>query len=108
MAAVLTACTYNLDNQTHKNDVCKALGVFKETFYCHQNLLSHNDQQEGSAGKYTHKKQVRKENIKVKLQRQCVIEFSHSNKSSCIDSNCHQVVEVVEPDGCTKKHVGCV
>ena len=108
MVAVLTACTYNLDSQTNKNNICKAIGVCKETFYCHQKSLSHNNQQEGSAGKYTHTKQVRKESLKAKMQRQCVLDFSHSDKSSCIDSNCHQVVEVVGHDGCTKKHAECV
>ena len=40
--------------------------------------------------------------------KQCVIEFCHSDEASQIDSNSHQIVDVVLPNGDTEKHVGRV
>ena len=72
---------YLQSGQSNKQkNVCKEISVCKEMFYHHQNFILHNNQQEGSSGKYTHTKCVRKGSLKAKIQRQCVLDFLHRDK----------------------------
>ena len=48
---------------------------------------------------YKHKVRIRKQSLVAKIQKECVLDFCHSDESSRIDSNSHRIVEVKGPDG---------
>ena len=57
---------------------------------------------------YKHKERNVSEKYITKIMKQCVLDFCHSDKALQIDSNLHQIVDVVLPNGKKEKHVGRV
>ena len=99
LTAILTACTYNL-KATNKNILRDTIGVCKKTFYGSKRV--------DPDAAYKHKVRIRKQSLVAKIQKECVLDFCHSDESSRIDSNSHRIVEVKGPDGKIKRHVGRV
>ena len=101
MMAVLTACSNNLGNFTNKNSIREAIGISKNIFIQASRKIN-------LWMKVTVKKGMWEKKYITKVKKQCVLDFCHSDKVSQIDSNSHQIAEVVFPSGRKEKHVGQV
>ena len=76
-----------------KNNIREAIGMSKNIFYT--SLKNNKPTNEN----YKHKERNVREKYITKIMKQCVLDFCHSNEASRIDSNSHQVIDVVCPDG---------
>ena len=86
MFVLLQACNYQNNNKEH-NKVRDLLGFSKKFFY--QNITKPN------TSTYNHKATYTRQRSELSLlQEKCILEFSHSDESSGIDSNAKREVEV--------------
>ena len=87
-AAVITACKYGVIKDIDK--IREAIGVCKVFFYGKSITRM--------TSAYTHSRRTRYSTKYGDKQRQCVVEFCHSDESSSIDSNSRKVIRVGEED----------
>ena len=91
--AILTVCINNLGNLAKQNNICDTKGMRKKLVYT--SLKNNKPANEN----YKHKKRNVIEKYITKIMKQCILDFCHSNKALQIDSNLHQIADVVLPNG---------